>query len=552
MFEDEKMGEGKEPAENKNLVKKKLLAERYEFSEKIGAGGEGTVYKGFDVRLGIDVAVKQFVSEKMFYENFSSKEISFAHPSFPRITDIICEEGCKYLVMDYIDGQNGAEFVQNCGVLKGDKIRDVAIRICNAMKYLHDVKKVLHCDLKPENLIFCSNGEIKLVDISCLDLEDAKESSAKVKRDDNLEYQLLGTPGYVAPEVCSFNRHTKISDVFAFGATLYFLCTGKTPNLDKFNFPSLFNQQIDKLVEDVIIICLKQEPSERFSSFEKVIKQLTSENVVSTSFRNLTLNFMNNAELAFEYAYVISKKLNKQVLVGITNKAYQLLDERLVFFDTHNAVSLIQSIESENEQYDERHDLREFAVQPNGMRGVYALVIPEQVEIKDKAKKYLLNHAKEFDSLIFVSLMENGLDADINILGLPENNFEAQAIINNIDRLESNTDNFRYVVFDGILSLTEIKNNFCNSINEKIIAIIQRVSQRSDARLFGGIITNHMQREMELAYLQLAKELGVNGAEVAEGEQNAYGNKFWRHSRNEEGTSLWKYKMGGNKNGSRH
>jgi len=523
---------------------KKLLGGRYECNERIGEGGEGTVFKGYDVRLKIPVAVKQF-HENSFSDSYQGRGISFDHPSFPRVTDIICEEGSQYIVMDYLDGPNGAEFVQNFGVLKGDNLREIAIKICHAMKYLHDVKKVLHMDLKPENIIFCRNGEMKFVDMACMELGQSGKSESKT-----------GTPGYAAPEVCNFGEYSKSSEVYAFGATLYFLATGKTPSPEKVVFPSLHNKYIDSLVEVVIMTCLRTLPSERFGNFDDVLAHLSFESRSRQEIRNHTMNFINNAELAFEYAYIISKKLNKNVLVGLSNKAFQFLDERLVNFDTHHSVAFLAAVEASKDG--RKTNIREFAVQPDGMRGVFAVVIPEQEDLRAAAKEYILEASKEFDCLIYISLMESWFDADINICSLPENIFEIQSVFENLKKLNSEFRNFRYVIFDGILNFEEAKNSFVeiDFNSSRILTCIPRPNERNEARVNGGIVTMQMQKETENAYLQLAYELGFQlprreGAAVYD-KQTANGNQTGRYRRNEEGASLWKHKMGGNKNWGRH
>ena len=192
------------------------------------------------------------------------------------------------------------------------------------------------------------------------------------------------------------------------------------------------------------------------------------------------------------------------------------------------------------------------------MNGVFTVVIPEQKESKDKAQQYLLEVGKEFDCLIFVSMFETIEGADFNIFSLSENLFEAQSAIQSLRMSWGDVQNFRYVVFDGILNFAEVKSYFTDakSIRDQIIGVIPRSIGRCESRLFGSVVTTQMQNEMEQSYLLLAKQFGLSSQSSVEvaafHEQDSVGNKVGRHRRNEEAPSLWKYKMGSNQNGRRH
>ena len=461
-------------------MKKKLLGERYEFGEVIGEGGEGEVYRGYDLRLGIDVALKKVSGETALGSKLNSNCISFDHPSFPRVTDLICEEGCQYIVMDYLEGPNGAEFVQNFGVLKGEALLEIAIKICNAMKYLHKNKKVFHTDLKPENIIFCRNGEVKFIDVGGLDFEGVEKTERKI-----------GTPGFVAPELCNFGEITVRSEVFAFGATLYFLATGRVPKIEKLISPSLQNKHIDCVVEEVIYKCLKLIPRERYRDFDEIISLLCESKNSEKFGQVLSLNFVNNADLAFEYARLMSEKLNFKVLCCITREVFLAIDDERIDFDTQNEVAFVSAIEAMFEG--ECTDITAFSALLDGKSGVHVVVIPEGEELKKLGIEYIREKSKEFDTLIFISLMDLSLFADINVYSLSGNSFEEAAIHHHLNELKIESENFRFIKIDGILNL------------------------------------------------EIAKQLGG----VRFDEKVANRNKPGGHSRNAEASSLRKRKMGG-------
>jgi Tol biopolymer transport system component/predicted Ser/Thr protein kinase len=189
----------------------------YEILEPLGAGGMGEVYRARDTRLGRDVAIK--VSKEQFSDRFEREARAVAALNHPHICQLY-DVGPNYLVMELIDGQP----------LKGPLPLELAMKyaaqICDAVDAAHR-KGIIHRDLKPANILVAKSG-IKLLDFGlakrCLQAAagDATETIGLTQ-----EHSILGTPQYMAPEQLEGKEADARSDIFAFGAVLYEMLTGK-------------------------------------------------------------------------------------------------------------------------------------------------------------------------------------------------------------------------------------------------------------------------------------------------------------------------------------
>jgi len=189
----------------------------YEIVTLVGAGGMGEVYRARDTRLSRDVAIK--VSKEQFSERFEREARAVAALNHPHICQLY-DVGPNYLVMEFLDGQP----------LKGPLPLELALKyaaqICEALDTAHR-KGIIHRDLKPANILVTKSG-IKLLDFGLAKRSlqaaagDATETIALTR-----EHTILGTPQYMAPEQLEGKEADVRSDIFAFGALLYEMVTGK-------------------------------------------------------------------------------------------------------------------------------------------------------------------------------------------------------------------------------------------------------------------------------------------------------------------------------------
>ncbi|MDQ6706225.1 MAG: protein kinase, partial [Acidobacteriota bacterium] len=245
----------------------------YEIVSRIGAGGMGEVYKARDTRLDRIVAVK--ISKEQFSERFEREAQAIAalnHPNICQLYDV----GPNYLVMEYIEGQP----------LKGPLPLDIALKyatqICDALEAAHK-KGISHRDLKPENILVTKPG-IKLLDFGLAKrsfLPEAGEATQTIAL--TQENSILGTLQYMAPEQLEGKPADARSDIFAFGAVLYELVTGRRAFVGKSSaslISAIMSSQpapmselqpiASPALERVVTTCLAKDPEERWQSARDV------------------------------------------------------------------------------------------------------------------------------------------------------------------------------------------------------------------------------------------------------------------------------------------
>src|SRR5579864_2136874 len=209
----------------------------YEILSAIGAGGMGEVYRARDTRLERIVAVKilpDHLSDRAeLRERFEREARSIAslnHPHICTLYDIGQQDGTDYLVMEYLEGETLAERLKK-GPLPLDQVLQYAIEIADALDKAHR-RGITHRDLKPGNIML-TKSRTKLLDFGLAKLKKdtapANVTFSKVPTEDAVTAQgtILGTLQYMAPEQLEGKDADARTDIFAFGAVVYEMATGK-------------------------------------------------------------------------------------------------------------------------------------------------------------------------------------------------------------------------------------------------------------------------------------------------------------------------------------
>ena len=260
-----------------------LLNNRYLIIQKIGQGGMGAVYKASDTRLGQKLVAVKELSEAALtdpkerqqahraFEQEARMLAQLSHPNLPRVTDHFSEAGKQYLVMDFIEGQTLQEMLDAArGPLDVDRVVDWAGQLCDVLDYLHNQQPpVIFRDLKPANIMLDHDGKIKLIDFGI---------ARHFKPGKTTDTMSFGTAGYAPPEQYGKGQTDARSDVYALGATLHQLLTGRDPADNPFNFvpPRSLNPKIPKAVERAIIKAVEQDASNRWQSAREMKQALTA------------------------------------------------------------------------------------------------------------------------------------------------------------------------------------------------------------------------------------------------------------------------------------
>lgn len=200
----------------------------YEIRCEIGSGGMGVVYEGWDARLNRRVALKTLwpvlaqrpeARERFLREARAAASVS--HPNVTQIYDIGEEGGQVYFAMEYLEANSLQEILEEKGCLSFERAIDIARQAARGLKAAADVG-IIHRDVKPSNLVFNSEGVLKVTDFGL-----AKHVMAD--KDLTLDGQTIGTPKYVSPEQASGGQVDARSDIYSLGATLYEMVAGRPP-----------------------------------------------------------------------------------------------------------------------------------------------------------------------------------------------------------------------------------------------------------------------------------------------------------------------------------
>ena len=207
----------------------------FEIVEKIGEGGMANVYKARQTRQDRIVAVK--VLKHGFSEDGSSAEeerdqfrteaqaaARISHPNIVQVIDFDDHDGQTYIVMEYVPGCTIAELLELRRSLNEKDANAICTELAYALDYCWNQHKMIHCDIKPDNVIVHTDGTIKLADLG---LARVKGFNNESNADADF---VMGTPNYMSPEQALDEVELDCrADIYSLGATLYHMLTGEVP-----------------------------------------------------------------------------------------------------------------------------------------------------------------------------------------------------------------------------------------------------------------------------------------------------------------------------------
>ena len=208
-------------------------------SSHIGSGGMGEVYKAHDTKLRRDVAIKvlpeSFARDADRLARFRREAqllASLNHPNIASIYNIEDSNGTTYLVMELVPGENLAERIKRDGAVPVEEALVISKQIAEALEAAHE-KNIIHRDLKPANVKLTPEGKVKVLDLGLAKAFAEDPSTVEMSNSPTLSMAatmqgvILGTAAYMSPEQAKGKAVDKRTDIFAFGAVLYELLTGK-------------------------------------------------------------------------------------------------------------------------------------------------------------------------------------------------------------------------------------------------------------------------------------------------------------------------------------
>ena len=274
----------------------------YEILSAIGAGGMGEVYKARDTRLDRTVAIKVLPEHvaadpdlKQRFEREAKTISSLNHPHICTLYDVGNQDGIDFLVMEYLEGETLEQRLKRRAGPKGpglqmDQALQIAIQIADALAAAHRAG-IIHRDLKPGNIMLTISGA-KLLDFGLAKLHPTPATAgisiaATVSRPLTGQGTLLGTLHYMAPEQVEGKDADSRSDIFAFGAVMYEMATGKRA-FDGKSAASVIAAILEREppamstlqpltpppLDHVVSQCLEKDPARRWETAGDVMRQL--------------------------------------------------------------------------------------------------------------------------------------------------------------------------------------------------------------------------------------------------------------------------------------
>ena len=257
----------------------RILARRYELQELIGGGGMADVYKAQDKLLDRAVAVKilhqQYANDAEFVEKFrreATAAAKLAHPNIVNIYDVGEDGGSQYIVMEYVSGPTLKEVIQQKGCLEPIEAVRIAKEIASALESAHR-NNLVHCDIKPHNILVMPDGHIKVTDFGI-----ARAVSASTM---TYSGSVMGSVHYFSPEQAKGTVITTKSDVYSLGVVLYEMLTGKLPFNGETSVSIALkhlqeepvsirqiNPSIPPVLEAIVQKAMSKDPADRPSSTE--------------------------------------------------------------------------------------------------------------------------------------------------------------------------------------------------------------------------------------------------------------------------------------------
>lgn len=208
----------------------KILDDRYEILELIGAGGMANVYKALCHRLNRYDAVKimrdDTAADECFRKRFRTESQAVAmlsHPNIVSVYDVSHNENIEYIVMELVDGITLKQYMKEHGALPTDEVLNFSIQIAKALAHAHS-KGIIHRDIKPQNVMLLKDGLIKVADFGIAALQNDIEESTN---------ETVGSVHYIAPEQARGAAADARSDIYSLGIVMYEMMTGRLPYVGK-------------------------------------------------------------------------------------------------------------------------------------------------------------------------------------------------------------------------------------------------------------------------------------------------------------------------------
>ena len=271
----------------------KIIAEKYEMLEVIGGGGMGLIYKAKHILMKRIVAIKmmhpQYVSSASNLKRFQQEAqaaSALSHPNILAVFDFgLTPSGAPFLVMDFLEGTNLAEVLDEFGLLGAERATNIFAQACSGLAHAHS-KGVIHRDLKPGNIMLTEFDKrkdfVKIVDFGIAKVLPTGEGEAAHLTQTG---EVFGSPLYMSPEQCRGRNLDIRSDIYSLGCVMYRTLTGSSPFFGQDPMECMYKQvnevpnkffdtnpdtKIPEALEAIVFKCLAKEPAERYQTMNEL------------------------------------------------------------------------------------------------------------------------------------------------------------------------------------------------------------------------------------------------------------------------------------------
>ena len=268
----------------------RVIDARYRVLERVGAGGMGVVYKVEHVAMGKIAALKMLhptlTQEREVVKRFQREAEAVSlltHPNTVQVFDFGQSQGCLYMVMEYLRGEDLSAIVRRDGPLDWKRAAPLLSQVCEALSEAHE-KGIVHRDLKPENVLVTRGRDgreiVKVLDFGLAKLRTATDMGGVTSRG-----SVIGTPYYMSPEQIRAEEPDARSDVYSLGAMMYRLLSGEYPYAAKTPLAVLSQHLAEELVpmrvrkpeldldarcDEIVRRCMEKDRDLRFASVDEV------------------------------------------------------------------------------------------------------------------------------------------------------------------------------------------------------------------------------------------------------------------------------------------
>lgn len=267
-----------------------LLNNRYLLEERIGSGGMAMVFRAQDQKLERTVAVKtlrkDFSDDPDFRERFRQEAKSAAnlsHPNIVTVHDFGLDSDRLFIVMENVPGSDLKSLLRKRGRFNVEEAINLMSQACAGIGYAHRAG-VIHCDVKPQNLLVTPDKRLKVVDFGIA------RALSTITPEEQAEV-VWGSPNYFSPEQASGSAPSPASDVYSLGVVMYEILAGQLPfkadtsqELARLHREALppplrkYNQKIPNTLEHIVLKALSKDPTARFRTAGQFGRELVSFN----------------------------------------------------------------------------------------------------------------------------------------------------------------------------------------------------------------------------------------------------------------------------------